>query len=284
MSSLTGSFDPSALFTARGVDLATLGAAYLTLLATTALTIAAFVAARKLLVVSPNRGSRDYGIYVSLTLATLLVAIVLENESLPAGSATLHYVIVPQLAILLGLHLWIWQRQEPWLVTLGAAAATATIVVGLLLGVGTELLGPSYWITLSLLAALLAFLWRKAISTQRGFVKASSIYIGSKEAPGAADGTAETLARLAAMGRALRGQPRARHRELAAARPRTGRNPRRRSRRRVRSIAPGDGARLRRARHQLLGDAQSVDAGPHAVRLARLDRRRLRADLRQLPQ
>ena len=77
MSSLTGSFDPSALFTARGVDLATLGAAYLTLLATTALTIAAFVAARKLLVVSPNRGSRDYGIYVSLTLATLLVAIVL---------------------------------------------------------------------------------------------------------------------------------------------------------------------------------------------------------------
>ena len=29
------------------------------------------------------------------------------------------------------------------------------------------------------------FLWRKAISTQRGFVKASSIYIGSKEAPGA---------------------------------------------------------------------------------------------------
>ena len=68
-----------------------------TLLATTALTIAAFVAARHLLVISPNRGSRDYGIYVSLTLATLLIAIVLENESLPAGSATLHYVIVPQL-------------------------------------------------------------------------------------------------------------------------------------------------------------------------------------------
>jgi len=185
MSSLSGSFDPSTLFTARGVDLAALGAAYLTLLATTALAIAAFVAARKSLVVSPNRGSRDYGIYVSLTLATLLVATVLENESLPAGSATLHYVIVPQLAILLGLHLWIWQRQEPWLVTLGAAAAAATVVVGLTVGVGTELFGPSYWITLALLGALLVFLWRKAISTQRGFVKASSIYIGSKEAPGA---------------------------------------------------------------------------------------------------
>ena len=51
MSSLTGSFDPSALFAARGVGLAALGAAYLTLLATTALAIAAFVAARKLLVV-----------------------------------------------------------------------------------------------------------------------------------------------------------------------------------------------------------------------------------------
>jgi hypothetical protein len=181
MSSATGSFDPLASLAARGIDLPALGSAYLLLLATAALTIAAFFAARKLLVISPNRGSRDYGIYVSLALAALSIAIVLENESLPAGSATLHYVVMPQLLTLMGLHLWIWYRQEPWVVALGAAATTATIVVGVVLGIRTELLGPAYSITLLVLAALLGFLWRRAVSTQRGFINASSIYIGSKE-------------------------------------------------------------------------------------------------------
>jgi hypothetical protein len=186
MSSPTGSFDLLTLFAERGVDLTTLGAAYLALLATSVLTIAVFFAARHLLVISPNRGSRDYGIYVSLALAALLIALVLENESLPTGSATLHYVIVPQLLTLMGLHMWIWRRQEPWLVALGAASTTATIIVGVLLALGTQLLGPAYWITLLVLGGLLVFLWLKAISTQRAFVKASSIYIGSKETPGAA--------------------------------------------------------------------------------------------------
>lgn len=174
------------LFTARGIDLPALGAAYLTLLATTALTLAAFFAARKLLVVSPNRGSRDYGIYVSLALGALLIATVLENESLPSGKSALYYVIVPQLVVLLGLHLWISYRQEPWIVTLGAAAAAATTVTGLLVGLGTGLLGVLYWMTLLVLTALLVFLWRKAISTQRAFVKARSIHVGSKEALDAA--------------------------------------------------------------------------------------------------
>ena len=186
MASLTDSFDVSTLFAERGIDLATLGAAYLVLLATSALTIAVFFAMRSLLVVSPNRGSRDYGIYVSWTLAALLIAIVLENELLPADGATLHYVIVPQLAALMGLHLKIWHRQEPWLVALGGAATTATIGVGALLGLTTSLLGPAYWIALLVLAALLVFLWLKAVSTQRGFVKASSIYLSSKETRGAA--------------------------------------------------------------------------------------------------
>src|SRR5688572_19962026 len=119
MSSPIGSFDPLAALAARGVDLTALGAAYLLLLSTAALTFAAFFAARHLLVISPNRGSRDYGIYVSLTMAALSIAIVLENESLPAGSATLHYVVMPQLLTLMGLHLWIWYRQEPWVVALG---------------------------------------------------------------------------------------------------------------------------------------------------------------------
>jgi hypothetical protein len=188
MSSPTGSFDPLAALAARGIDLAALGAAYLLLLATAGLTIAAFFAARNLLVISPNRGSRDYGIYVSLALAALLIAIVLENESLPAGSATLHYVVIPQLATLMGLHLSIWYRQEPWVVTLGAAATTATILVGTLLGIGTNLLGPAYWMTLLVLTALLGFLWHKAVSTQRAFINASSIYIASKESADAAMG------------------------------------------------------------------------------------------------
>jgi hypothetical protein len=171
------------LLAARGVDLATLGAAYLVLIVTAALTTAAFYTARNLLVISPNRGSRDYGIYVSLTVAALLIAIVLENESLPAGSATLHYVLAPQLIMLLALHFKIWHRQEPWHVALGAAATSATLVVGALLGVTTTLVGPAYWIALAALGALLAFLWWKAVSTKRAFVNASSIYLTSKETP-----------------------------------------------------------------------------------------------------
>jgi hypothetical protein len=186
MSLPIGSFDVSTLFAARGIDLASLGGAYLTLLATAALTIAAFIAARSLLVISPNRGSRDYGTYVAWTLAALLVAIVLENESLPAGSAALHYAIVPQLAVLMALHIAISRRHDPWLVALGAAATAATVVVGALLGAATSLVGPAYWIALLALAALLGFLWLKAVSTQRAFVKASSIYLTSKETAGPA--------------------------------------------------------------------------------------------------
>ncbi len=186
MSSPTGSFDFAALFAERGVDLTTLGAAYLILIATAVLTVLAFYTARSQLVISPNRGSRDYGIYVSSALAALLIAIVLENESLPKGSATLHYAFVPQIVALMSIHVWISYRLEPWLVTLGAAATAATIVVGGMLGLATDLLGPAYWVALALLGALLAFLWWRAISTQRGFVNASSIYLASKETLGTA--------------------------------------------------------------------------------------------------
>jgi hypothetical protein len=184
--STAGSFDVFAVFLDRGVDLASLGGAYLILLATVVLTAAAFFAARKELVVSPNRGARDYGIYVSLALAAFLIAIVLESESLPRGTATLHYVAMPQVLLLLALHLAIWRRQEPWLVALGGAAAAATIVAGLVLALATELLGPAYFVVLGLLAALLGFLWRTSVSTKRAFIKASSIYIGSKETSAAA--------------------------------------------------------------------------------------------------
>ena len=183
---MSSPIDLAASFAERGIDLATLGAAYLVLIATAVLTGAAFYTARSQLVVSPNRGSRDYGIYVASALATLLIAIVLENESLPAGSATLHYAFVPQIVALLSLHTWISYRLEPWLVTLGASATAATIVVGTLLGVATDVVGPAYWVALSLLGALLAFLWWKAISTRSAFVNASSIYLASKETLGIA--------------------------------------------------------------------------------------------------
>jgi hypothetical protein len=183
---MSSSTDLAAFFAERGVDLATLGAAYLILIATAVLTVAAFYTARSMLVISPNRGSRDYGIYVTSALAAVLSAIVLENEVLPPGGATLHYAFVPQIVVLLSLHVWISARLEPWLVTLGAAATAATVAVGMLLGVATGAVGPAYWVALSLLGALLAFLWWKAVSTQRAFVNASSIYLASKETLGSA--------------------------------------------------------------------------------------------------
>jgi hypothetical protein len=182
MSSATGWLDFPSFFQDRGVDLAALGSAYLILLATVILTAAAFFAERRLLLVSPNRSTRDYGIYVSATLATLLIAIVLENELLPTGAATLHYVAVPQILLLFALHLAIWNRQDPWLIELGAGAIAATIAVGALLGLTTNLLSPAYGIVLVLLAVLLGFLWLKAVSTQAGFMTADSIYVRSKEA------------------------------------------------------------------------------------------------------
>lgn len=165
----------------RGLDLAALGSAYLACLATVLLTAVGFRAIRRYLVISPNRWTRDHGIHVSWLLATLLIATVLENEVLPRGSATTHYAAVPQLLLLLGLHAWIWNRQEPWLVALGAAASAATIVVTAALAVATTLVGAAYVTTASVLTALLALLWVKAVSTKSQFLHADTIYIASKE-------------------------------------------------------------------------------------------------------
>lgn len=178
--------DVAGLLHARGIELATLGGAYLVLLSTAIVTAAAFAAARHLLVVSPNRGARDYGVYGSVALAAVLVAIALENELLPAGAGALHYVAVPHVLVLLALHAAIWRKPEPWLVSLGAAAAAATVAVGTVLGLATSLVGTPYWIAFVLLGCLLAFLWRQAISTQRGFMSARSIYVDSKESRGKA--------------------------------------------------------------------------------------------------
>ncbi|MEO8465181.1 MAG: hypothetical protein ABI640_07545 [Gammaproteobacteria bacterium] len=169
----------------RGLDFASLGAAYLVLLATVLLTTCAFIAARHYLVISPNRWTRDHGVYVSWLLATLLIATLLENETLPHGNATTHYAAVPQLLLLLGLNAWIWKRQEPWLVALGAAAGAATIIVTVALAFATKLVGAAYVVTALVLSALLVLLWLKAVSTKSQFLHADTIYIASKEMLGA---------------------------------------------------------------------------------------------------
>jgi len=164
----------------RGIDLVALGAAYIVMLSTLLLTALAFAAARHFIVISPNRWTRDFGVYASLVLGALLIAIVLENESLPLGSATLHYVAVPQLLLLLAVHLSIWYRQEPWLVALGASATAATVVVGAAMGVVTDVFRPAYWVTVLLLTVLLVCLWRKAVMTKHAFMTRRPSYVSGK--------------------------------------------------------------------------------------------------------
>jgi hypothetical protein len=164
----------------RGIDLVTLGAAYLALMVSLIATAAAFVAARKYLVVSPNRATRDYGIYVSAVISTFLIATVLENELLP-GESTLQYVAIPQLLMLLTVHLCITHRQEPWLVALGGASVVGTVAGVLALALSSDAVRIAHWLAIALLSGLLVFLWLKAVSTKRGFLHADTIYLASKE-------------------------------------------------------------------------------------------------------
>jgi hypothetical protein len=166
----------------RGIDLAALGGAYLVFLANLVLTIAFFVGSRSWLVISPNRVAKHYGLYVVVVASSLIVATVLENQLVPRqAAAVLPYAAIPHLAILLMVHLWIYYKPEPWLIAVGAsanAAMIATIAVASLAG------GPvraPHWLSAAVLAALLGYLSYRSISTQRGFVKARSIYASSKE-------------------------------------------------------------------------------------------------------
>jgi hypothetical protein len=174
-------FDLTAALRDRGVDLAALGAAYLAALANLGAAMAAFAASRSYLVISPNRSAKDYGIYVSVVLAALAIATVLENELMPRGSIVLQYVALPHLAVLLVIHLWVAQRQEPWLIALaGSSVAGAILVIGAAAAVGAEV-RLAHWLAVGLLSGLLVFLWLRSVSTKRGFVKANTIYLASKE-------------------------------------------------------------------------------------------------------
>ncbi len=185
----TGSAWPASL-TAAGLGLADLGAAYLLLLISALAALAAFVAARRLLVISPNRGTREYGLYVAAVLTALVAATVLDNVLSP-GPPVLPYAALPQLVILLAVHLAICQRQEPWRIALGAASVSGTILaLGAANLAGAEVrLAP--WLAALVLAGLLAMLWVRSIVTRRHYANARSIYVASKEsgaAPPAAEG------------------------------------------------------------------------------------------------
>jgi hypothetical protein len=175
-----GAFDLTIALQSRGIELTSLGVAYVVLLASVIATACAFVAARTHLVVAPNRFSRDYAVYIAAVITVLLIATALENE-LSLSAPALPYAAFPQLLLLLVIHLWIAHRQEPWVIELGAASIAGSIVVvgaaALLAGVARS----AHAVALLAFALLIGFLWRKAISTKRGFKKASSIYIASKE-------------------------------------------------------------------------------------------------------
>jgi hypothetical protein len=165
----------------RGLGLAELGVAYLFFIANVLTTGILFLASRGTLVISPNRATRDYGLYVAAIVFTLFVATMLENELLPAGTASLHYAAAPHLLALFVLHLWIYYRQEPWLVGLGVSCIAGVMPVVLAAGIMTDAIRAAHLLALGLICLLLGFVWVRAISTKRGFFKARSIYIGSKE-------------------------------------------------------------------------------------------------------
>jgi hypothetical protein len=176
-----GAFDLTIALQSRGIDLATLGLAYLIFLASALVAAACFAAARTHLVVAPNRFARDYAVYVAAVIAAVLIATALENELLPSQAPALPYAAFPQLLLLLMIHLWIAHRQEPWVIELGASSIVGSIVVvaaAVLIG---GVARSAHAVALLVFAGLVGYLWRTAISTKRGFKRASSIYIASKE-------------------------------------------------------------------------------------------------------
>jgi hypothetical protein len=181
METLTGASNLMAALGSRGLDFAALGGAYLVFIASCVATAAVFFAARKYLVVAPNRQARDYAQYVSAVLLTLLIATALENELLPTAMPSLRYVAFPQILFLLALHLWMFRRQEPWIIELGASSIAASTAVAAVAAAATDSFRIAHGVTLLVIAGLLGFLWYQSISTKRAFVNADSIYVRTKE-------------------------------------------------------------------------------------------------------
>ena len=164
----------------RGLDLASLGAAYLAAIVNLLAAGALFLVARSTLVITPNRAARSYGVYGALVLTALLIATVLENE-LAAASATLRYAAVPQLLLLLGVHVAASRSAEPRLIAAAGAASVGGLVTLALAALAFGAVAPAYLLAAVTVAGLLAFLWINSVSTKRAFRTASSIYTKSKE-------------------------------------------------------------------------------------------------------
>jgi hypothetical protein len=165
----------------RGIGLAELGSSYLVFLGTLVCTVTLFLCSRSWLVVSPNRAAKHYGVYVATVLISVIVATALENELVPRAYVTLDYALMPQVLLLLLLHLSIYYAQEPRLIAVGASAnlgSCITVAAAMLLAGRNHV---SYWLIMGLLVALVAYLAHFSISTKRGFLKAQSIYASSKE-------------------------------------------------------------------------------------------------------
>src|SRR4029078_11979507 len=186
MQPLLRAFDFRAALDSRGVSFAGLGAAYLVFIASCIATAALFSAARKHLVVAPNRQSRNYALYVIALLFALQTATALENELSTAAVPTLRYVAYPQILFMLALHVWVASRTVPWLIQLGASSLVGSALVAGTAAAATEAFRIAHRAALLVIAVLLGFLWHGAISTKRAFVSAASIYVRSKENLGAA--------------------------------------------------------------------------------------------------
>lgn len=187
METLLDAFDFTAALHDRGITFASLGAAYLVFIASCVMTAAVYSAARKHLVVAPNRQSRNYALYVIAMLLTLLVATALENELSRSTMPTLRYVAYPQILFLIAAHVWIAYRTEPWTIQLGASSLVGSAGVAAVAAAATDSFRVAHGVTLAVIVAVLAFLWYSAISTKRGFMSAASIYVRSKESLDAPD-------------------------------------------------------------------------------------------------
>src|SRR5262245_56828403 len=138
METLARAFDFSVVLNDRGITFASLGAAYLIFLASCVVTAAVYSAARKQLVVAPNRQSRNYALYVIAVLLTLVVATALENELSRTAAPTLRYVAYPQILFLIALHVWVACRTEPWTIQLGASSLVGSALVAAAAAAATD--------------------------------------------------------------------------------------------------------------------------------------------------
>jgi len=169
------------LLAEQGITMHALGAAYLFLVANALVAAPLFLLCRSKLVISPNRSSRDYGLFVAVLLIALLVAATLENQ-LSAAPGTVPYSVFPHLLLVIVIHLWIYYRQEPWLIALGVATTASLLVLVALMGYVGGGAPLAQWVTLAIAAALLIFVWLRAVTTKRAFVNSSStLYALSKE-------------------------------------------------------------------------------------------------------